>query len=136
MGSRRTYRVHEFAELSGVTVKALHHYDRLGLLTPCRTASRYRVYTEGDLARLEQIVALKFLGMPLRQIKDVLERTADQLPAALRTQRKAIEGKQAQLARAVQAICAAEESLQDSASADPSALRKIIEVCRWKTAWN
>lgn len=128
MGSRRTYRVHEFAELSGVTVKALHHYDRLGLLTPRRTGSGYRVYTDGDLARLEQIVALKFLGMPLRQIRDVLERTADQLPAALRTQRKAIEAKQAQLARAVQAIRAAEESLQHAASADPSALRKIIEV--------
>ena len=134
MGSRRTYRVHEFAELAGVTVKALHHYDRLGLLAPHRTASRYRVYTEEDLGRLEQIVALKFLGLPLRQIKDVLERTADELPAALRTQRKAIEAKQAQLARAVQAIRAAEESLRRGASADPSALRKIIEVVQMENS--
>jgi hypothetical protein len=69
MRSSRSYKVHEFAELAGVTVKALHHYDRLGLLTPRRTEAGYRVYTERDLERLEQIVALKFLGLPLRQIK-------------------------------------------------------------------
>ena len=74
MESSRSYRVHEFAELAGVTVKALHHYDRLGLLTPRRTEAGYRVYAERDLVRLEQIVALKFLGLPLRQIKALLER--------------------------------------------------------------
>ena len=63
MGSSRSYQVHEFAELAGVAVKALHHYDRLRLLTPRRTKAGYRVYTELDLERLEQIVALKFLGL-------------------------------------------------------------------------
>ena len=52
----RSYRIHEFAELAGVTVKALHHYDRLGLLKPRRTDSGYRLYDERDLERLEQIV--------------------------------------------------------------------------------
>src|SRR6266550_867177 len=110
MGSSRSYQVHEFAELAGVTVKALHHYDRLGLLTPRRTEAGYRVYTDHDLERLEQIVALKFLGLPLRQIKTVLERTALALPDALRAQRQAIEEKQDLLTRAVRAIRAAEES--------------------------
>ena len=125
MGS---YRIHEFAELAGVTVKALHHYDRLGLLTPQRTEAGYRVYGERDLERLEQIVALKFLGLPLKQIKAVLERTGAELADALRTQRKAIEEKQALLARAVQAIRAAEESMAAGRTADPATLRKIIEV--------
>jgi len=62
---QRTYRVHEFAELTGVSVRALHHYDRLGLLKPRRAASRYRIYVADDVAVLEQIVALKFIGVPL-----------------------------------------------------------------------
>ncbi len=65
----RHYRIHEFARLAGVTVKALHHYDRLGLLQPGRTEAGYRVYCERDLETLEQIVALRFLGIPLKQIR-------------------------------------------------------------------
>ena len=124
----RGYRIREFAELAGVTVKALHHYDRMGLLSPRRTGAGYRVYGERDLERLEQIVALKFLGLPLRQVKSVLEGTEVELAAALRAQRKAIEKKQALLARAVCAIAAAEESMAAGRPADPAALRKIIEV--------
>ena len=78
----KTYQIHEFAELTGVTVKALHHYDRLGLLKPQRALSGYRLYVERDLERLEQIVALKFLGFPLQEIKAVLDRAALKLPEA------------------------------------------------------
>jgi len=128
MRSNRAYRVHEFAELAGVTVKALHHYDRLGLLTPRRTEAGYRAYTERDLERLEQIVALKFLGLPLRQIQAVLERTAFELPDTLRMQRRALEEKQSLLTRAIRAIRAAEETLEPGKPADPVILKKIIEV--------
>jgi DNA-binding transcriptional MerR regulator len=62
----RLYRVQEFAQRAGVTVKALHHYDRLGLLCARRTASGYRLYNEFDFERLEKITALKFLGVPLK----------------------------------------------------------------------
>ena len=64
----RLYRIQEFAALAGVTVKALRHYERIGLLKPSRTSSGYRTYTYTDLERLEQIVALKFLGFPLQQM--------------------------------------------------------------------
>ena len=63
------YRIQEFAKLAGVTVRALHHYDRLGLLKPSgRSAAGYRLYRDCDLARLEQIVVLKFLRLPLTEI--------------------------------------------------------------------
>ena len=55
----RTYRIREFAQLAGVTVRALHHYDRLRLLKPRRTQTGYRAYDSKDLEILEQIVALK-----------------------------------------------------------------------------
>ena len=83
----RGYKAREFAELSGVTVRALHHYDRLGLLRPKRTHNGYRTYGEQDLVRLEQIVALKFVGLPLRRIKALLDRDGLELSGALRVRR-------------------------------------------------
>ena len=57
------YRVSEFAEKAGVTVRTLHHYDRMGLLKPSgRTNAGYRLYGERDLVRLQQIVTLKFIS--------------------------------------------------------------------------
>jgi hypothetical protein len=50
--AERTYRISEFALLAGVTVRALHHYDRLGLLKPRRTQTRYHVYSARDLETL------------------------------------------------------------------------------------
>jgi DNA-binding transcriptional MerR regulator len=71
--SKGVYRIQEFAKLAGVTVRALHHYDRVGLLTPtARSGAGYRLYRKSDLARLEQIVVLKYLGLPLTRIAAVL----------------------------------------------------------------
>jgi DNA-binding transcriptional MerR regulator len=120
--------VHEFAELAGVTVKALHHYDRLGLLKPRRTDAGYRVYSLADLERLEQIVALKFLGLPLKQIKSLLERDALQLPNALRLQRRKLEHKRRLMDRAIRAIEDAEKIIQAGKPVDSLVLKKIIEV--------
>jgi MerR family transcriptional regulator, thiopeptide resistance regulator len=124
----KSYQVQEFAELAGVTVKALHHYDRLGLLRARRTDAGYRLYSDSDLERLEQIVALKFLGLPLKQIKVVLERAPLELPDALRLQREALEQKQQMLARAVRAIREAEMAITPGKAADPVVLKKLIEV--------
>lgn len=116
------YRVHEFAALAGVTVKALHHYDRLGLLRPRRSRAGYRIYVERDLERLEQIVALKFVGVPLKQIRTLLDRDAPGLPAVLRLQRSVLLEKRRLLDRALEAIANAEKA------GGSAALRKIIEV--------
>jgi thioredoxin len=127
-GLNRFYKIQEFAELAGVTVKALHHYDRLGLLKTGRSGAGYRLYSDRDLERLEQIVALKFLGLPLKQIRIVLDRAALELPDALRLQRRALQEKRALLDRAIRAIQAAEETLEPGRPADPAILKKLIEV--------
>ncbi len=124
----RLYHVHEFAELAGVTVKALHHYDRLGLLKPTRTDAGYRMYADADLERLEHILALKFLGFSLKQVRAILERTALEWAEALRWQRKAIEDTQAHLGRALQAIRAAEHAVDSGQPVDTAILKRIIEV--------
>ncbi|HEY9127977.1 MAG TPA: MerR family transcriptional regulator, partial [Acidobacteriaceae bacterium] len=66
-------RTQEFARIANVTVRTLHHYDRLGLLSPTlRSARGYRLYRIEDLAQLERILVLRYLGMPLREIADLL----------------------------------------------------------------
>jgi len=106
----RTYQPHEFAKRAGVTIRALHHYDRLGLLKPGgRTAAGYRLCTDRDLVRLEQIVALKFIGFPLSQIRELLSRKDLDVAAALRQQRQIIAEKRDHLDRAIRAIERAEQ---------------------------
>lgn len=122
------YRVQAFANLAGVTVRTLHHYDRLALLRPKRTGSGYRLYGARDLARLEQIVALKFLGLPLRQIKKLLDREGRPLADVLRGQRRALEEKRRRLDRAIQALADAEPAIGSTPAADAALLRHIIEV--------
>ena len=68
------YSTRGFAELTGVTVKALRHYERMGLLGPMRTRARYRRYAFADLQQVERILALKSLGLSLTSIKLVLKR--------------------------------------------------------------
>jgi len=90
------YRIQEFAAKAGVTVRTLHHYDRIGLLKPRRTQTRYRVYSDADLARLQQIVVLKFVGVPLARIADALK-SEPRLNALLKTRRYAVKRKRARL---------------------------------------
>jgi DNA-binding transcriptional MerR regulator len=124
----RRYRTREFAELSGVTVRALHHYDRLGLLRPKRAHNGYRAYGEGDLLRLEQIVALKFVGLPLRRIKTLLDRDGQEIAGALRNQRRVLEAKRGLLDQAIEAIHQAERAVEAGRQPDAAMLTKIIEV--------
>ncbi len=121
--------VSEFAEKAGVTVRALHHYDRLGLLKPSgRSAAGHRLYGERDFVRLQQIVTLKFIGLPLKQIKDLLDRGDLDLPSTLSLQRRLLLEKRLQVEMAIQAIEEAERSLQSSHAPDLAVLKKIIEV--------
>ena len=122
------HRASEFAELAGVTVRTLHHYDRLGLLKPRRNGSGYRLYRESDLERLEQVVALKFLGLPLKDIRELLDSAPAELPDALRLQRRALEEKRRLLDRAIAAIREAEAVVATERRADTAVLKKIIEV--------
>jgi DNA-binding transcriptional MerR regulator len=67
------WKVGELARLTGITVRALHHYDEIGLLVPSHhTESGHRLYTRRELLQLQHIVALRHLGFSLEQIKETL----------------------------------------------------------------
>ena len=67
------YTVGAVARLAGVSVRSLHHYDQIGLLSPSgRSAAGYRIYSLGDLKRLQQILFYRALGFPLGDIAEIL----------------------------------------------------------------
>ncbi|PYS70974.1 MAG: hypothetical protein DMF73_11760 [Acidobacteria bacterium] len=127
--NEKLFKAREFAQLTGVTVRALHHYDGLGLLKPSRySQAGYRLYRESDVARLEQIVALKFIGFSLNEIKRILKGAAVDLATALRRQREAIEQKRARLDLAIKAIQRAEYVVAVNGQSSWELLAKIIGV--------
>jgi DNA-binding transcriptional MerR regulator len=74
----RTWRIGEVATATGLTVRALHHYDQIGLVVPsARTSGGHRLYTDADLAVLYQVTALRQLGLALDQIAVLLAGRAD-----------------------------------------------------------
>lgn len=122
----RSYRINEFAQLDGTTVKALYLYDRCGPVRPRRTAAGYRIYTESDLGRLQQIAALKFLGIPLKQMKAVPDPAAPAISGVLRQRRAVLEEQQRRIGRAIQAIKEAECDLEGGKPLSPAVWRKIM----------
>jgi DNA-binding transcriptional MerR regulator len=128
VGNDGRYRVHEFAELAGVTIKTLHHYDRVGVLRPSRTAAGYRVYTSSDLVRLEQILALKTIGLALKDIRALLDREALPLPALFRQQREVLEDKRQLLDRAIRALTKAERDIASGSATTTAILQDVIRI--------
>jgi DNA-binding transcriptional MerR regulator len=124
-----SYQAREFAGRAGVTVRTLHHYDRMGLLKPSRyTEAGYRLYGERDFARLQQIVMLKFIGLSLKEIKELLDHRELDLQMTLRLQRSIVEEKRRHLDTVIQAIERAETALASSDKLDWETFKQIIEV--------
>lgn len=69
----KQWYANNLSKLTRVSVRTLHYYDKIGLLKPSlRLSNGYRLYSEADLLKLQQIIALKFLGFELSQIKTLL----------------------------------------------------------------
>jgi DNA-binding transcriptional MerR regulator len=83
--------VGEVAELAQVTVRALHHYDELGLLSPSgRSEAGYRLYSYADLTRLQEILIWRRLGFSLAEIQSLLDDPGYDRVGALERQRELI----------------------------------------------
>ncbi len=76
IGQRVAMKVGDLAKQTGVSVRTLHYYDEIGLLSPSRrTEAGYRLYDEDDIVRLQQIVSLRQIGFSLTQIQECLSRS-------------------------------------------------------------
>src|SRR5262245_41175391 len=82
-----SFTVGQLAKLTGLTVRALHHYHAIGLLEPSqRSESGYRLYTQADIVRLFRIQALQRLNLSLHEVAAVLAKDGAPLPEMIAQQ--------------------------------------------------
>jgi DNA-binding transcriptional MerR regulator len=106
MADRNTaLTVGQVADELGVTVRTLHHYDEIGLLSPSeRSRAGYRLYTEADLERLQAVVVYRRLGFALDEIGALLDATGADREDHLRRQRTAVMTRLGEMQDLVEAI--------------------------------
>ncbi|EGD54376.1 MerR family transcriptional regulator [Gordonia neofelifaecis] len=121
-----TWTVGRLADRTGVTVRTLHHYDQIGLLSPTmRTAAGYRLYTEADRERLARIVVYRRLEMPLDEIAALLDGDDDPVDH-LRRQRDAVMSRLDELTDLVAAIDRAMEREMTQRPVTEAEMREIF----------
>ena len=99
------YSVGKVADLAGVTVRTLHHYDEIGLVRPHgRSPAGYRRYSADDIERLQQVLIYRRLGFSLDEIAPLLDDPAVDALEHLRRQRDLLVRKGAELAEMVRAL--------------------------------
>ena len=124
-----TMKVGELAKRTGLSVRALHHYDAIGLLAPSqRSDAGYRLYTERDIARLQQIASLRQLGLSLDEIRDALTRP-DFSPERVIAAHIARVEEQIALAGELRArLCGIARALQMAETVSAADFLHVIEV--------
>jgi DNA-binding transcriptional MerR regulator len=97
--------VKQVAKISGLSVRALHHYDQIGLLKPALIGeNRYRYYGREELLRLQQILIHRELDIPLTEIRAILDDPKFDRREALRQQRKKLQAEAERYAELVRTI--------------------------------
>lgn len=92
----------QVSKLVGVSVRTLHHYDEIGLLTPeFVTDAGYRIYSDEDLERLQQILFFKELDFSLQEIKNILDTPGFDKRKALYTQKELLIEKRKRIERLI-----------------------------------
>ncbi|SEI08154.1 DNA-binding transcriptional regulator, MerR family [Halobacillus karajensis] len=99
------YKVKEVATMAGVSVRTLHHYDHIGLLSPGNVNEKgYRLYGEREVARLQQILFFKEMDFSLPKIKQILDDPEFDEEEALQHHREILWKKKARLERLIQSV--------------------------------
>ena len=97
-------KVKQVAELAGISVRTLHHYDEIGLLEPSKTESGYRLYSSADLDNLQQILFFRELDFSLKEIKKIMNDPSFDSKEALRRHRKMLVEKSVQINKMIKTI--------------------------------
>ena len=97
--------VGEIARLAGVSVRALHHYDEIGLVAPSgRSLAGYRTYDEAAIDRLQEVLLFRELGFPLDEIRKIVESPSYQRQGALLRHKGMLENKVERLLEVIDAV--------------------------------
>ena len=129
------FTVKQVAKLANVTIKALHHYDAMGLLRPIRSGSGgYRLYGHAELERLQQILFYRELGFPLKDIQTLLTQQPERLAVLLR-QRDLLRQKQTHADRLIATLDQTIGGIQQGTAMTPQDLFEgFHSEAEWKSA--
>lgn len=99
------YTIKQMAEISGVSARTLRFYDERSLLKPAfLSPAGYRIYTEKEIDRLQQILLYRSMELPLKTIKELIDHPDEQVIATLEQQRHQLEQKRQELDRLLQVM--------------------------------
>lgn len=122
-------KVGQLAERTGLTVRTLHHYDEIGLLSPNRrTRAGHRLYGDGEIRRLQQIASLRHLGLSLDEIRRCLDRPEYSLEQTLELQIERIEREIGRKRALRDLIVALRDRLQAAEGTSIDDLTRTIEA--------
>ena len=122
------HTVGEVAALAGVTVRTLHHYDRIGLLVPSRrSAHGYRLYDYGDLERLRQIRLLRELRFSLEAIEQMLDAPPYDRRGALIAQRELLRARQERTQKIIRGVDRALAALDEESEMEKATMFEGLE---------
>ncbi|EJO5347721.1 MerR family transcriptional regulator [Clostridium botulinum] len=120
------YKVKEIADMAGISVRMLHHYDKIGLLKPeSISAAGYRLYTNENLDRLQQILFFKELNFPLKEIKIILDSPNFNRKEALKTHKQLLLEKKLRLEKIIHSIDKTIDGIEGGVKMDK---KEIFEV--------
>jgi len=145
----RTWKVGELARATGLTTRALHHYDDIGLLVPGRTEGGHRVYSAADVERLYRVLALRGVGLTLDEIGAVLDDADVSLIDTMRRHVAAVERDIEQRRRLLHRLRGMLDRLEYSSAPTTDELIGAVEAMtvveatieevltreRWAAAW-
>ena len=124
--------VGEVSTLLGVSVRALHHWDESGLVHPSqRSAAGYRLYSEADIMRIQQVLVYRQTGMSLADIKAVLDEPGADALTHLRRQRELVQGQISHLQHKLSSIDMVIDIQQLGARISVAEMAEI-----WGTDWD
>lgn len=124
------WRIKEISDLTGISVRMLRHYDEIGLLKPSfRSANNYRWYSDQDLFKLQQIVALKFFGLSQKRIKKILQHNLG-IEDHLRSQQEMLKEQVAHLQHVQDALATTIRQLKPSEIPNWNDIISLIERYR------
>lgn len=131
-GSTDGMTVGALASLVGISVRTLHHWDAIGLVTPSgRSWSGYRLYSQADLTRVQQVLVYRETGMPLARIKEAVDDPQADSWAHLARQRELLEERIARLTRMVRAV---DTMMEKEKMGEPLSAQERAEI--WGTYWD
>lgn len=124
-------KISEFAKKSGVTVKTLLHYDKIGLLKPSmKSENGYRIYYDEDFIRLQQISTLKFVGLSLQEIKQVLDHKEENIEQLIDIEMKVLEEKKNKIETVINGLQKSKKEIETNNYLD---INKFIDIIRLTT---